>query len=191
MTGAIFLDRDGVINRKAPEGSYVRDWSEFDFAPGAVQAIAHLARHGRGPLVVVTNQRGIALGHMTQAAVDDIHARLRDVLAAQGVSLGGIQVCPHEIGTCTCRKPDVGLFRAAAREDPAIELDRSAVVGDSLSDLEAGARIGAEVFAVASDPQGLVAQAARSGIQVAGAARSLLELVRSGALDAVPAAPQR
>lgn len=187
MTGAIFLDRDGVINRKPAEGSYVRDWTEFAFAPGALDALAHLARHGRGPLIVVTNQRGIARGDMSSAAVDAIHARMRAVLAGHGVELAGIRVCPHEIGTCACRKPEVGLFLAAARADPAIELDRSAVVGDSISDLEAGRRIGAEVFAVAERPETLVALATQAGITVAGAAPSLLDLVRTGALDAAPA----
>jgi histidinol phosphatase-like enzyme len=124
---------------------------------------------------------------MSSAAVDAIHARMRAALGDHGVELAGIQVCPHEIGTCDCRKPGVGLFLAAARADPTIELDRSAVVGDSISDLEAGRRIGAEVFAVAEPPEPLVALATQAGITVAGAAPSLLDLVRTGALDAAGA----
>ena len=185
MTGAIFLDRDGVINRKPPEGSYVRDWSEFEFEPGAVEALEHLARNGRGPLIVVTNQRGISLGVTTREAVDDIHRRMQAALARRGVQLAGVRTCPHALGTCDCRKPGVGMFLAAVREDPRIELDRSAVVGDSMSDLEAGRRIGAEVFAISAQPEPLMALAAEAGIAVAGVAPSLLDLVRTGALDAV------
>jgi D-glycero-D-manno-heptose 1,7-bisphosphate phosphatase len=189
MTGAIFLDRDGVINRKPPEGSYVRTWSEFAFEPGTVEALVHLTRHGRGPLIVVTNQRGIARGVTTREAVDEIHRRMQAALAKHGVQLAGIRMCPHDLGTCDCRKPEVGMFLAAVRENPEIELDRSAVVGDSISDLEAARRIGADVFAVSPQPERLVALAAESGIAVSAVARSLLDLVRTGALDA--AAPIR
>ena len=125
---------------------------------------------------------------MTRATMDDIHDRMRAVLARHGVHLAGVQVCPHEVGTCDCRKPAVGMFLAAARADPTIELDRSAVVGDSISDLEAGRRIGADVFGVSRDPDALVALASRAGIAVAGVAPSLLELVRTGSLDHASAA---
>ena len=170
MSGAIFLDRDGVINRKRPDGDYVRTWADFEFLPGAIEALQLLAGRGRGPLIVVSNQRGIARGLMSQAAVDDIHDRMRATLAAAGVTLAGIHICPHEIGVCLCRKPGTGLFVEAARLDPTLELDRSAVVGDSLADLEAGHRIGADVFAISSDPDGLVNAASARGITVTGAA---------------------
>jgi D-glycero-D-manno-heptose 1,7-bisphosphate phosphatase len=183
VSGAIFLDRDGVINRKPADGDYIREWAQFDFLPGAIEALRRLAAHGRGPLVVVSNQRGVARGLMTRSAVDDIHRRMSEALSAHGVTLAGIYVCPHEIGVCACRKPGVGLFLEAVRDDPTIELRRSAVVGDSLSDLEAGSRIGADVFAVSPDPARLVQIAAGEGIEVAGAAPSLLTLVTSGALD--------
>ncbi len=184
MTGAIFLDRDGVINRKPPEGSYVGDWSEFEFAPGAVEALVHLGRHGLGPIFVITNQRGIARGLTTREAVDDIHRRMEAVLTRHGVRLAGIQLCPHDRDTCDCRKPGVGMFRAVTESVPGIQLDRSAVVGDSISDLEAGRRIGARVFAVSAQPDNLVDQAAHAGITIAALAPTLLELVRTGALDA-------
>lgn len=186
MSGAIFLDRDGVINRKPVEGEYVRDWSQFDFLPGVIEALRYLTDHGRGRLIVVTNQRGIARGMMSSADVDDIHRRMRDTLSERGVTLSGIHVCPHEVGTCDCRKPAPGMFLEAARLDPSLDLAQSAVVGDSLTDLEAGNRVGADVYAVSPDPTTLVATALRHGIRVAGAAASLLELVRTGALD-VPA----
>ena len=187
MSGAIFLDRDGVINRKV-DGDYVRDWSQFRFLPGAVEALQRLAERGRGPLIVITNQRGIARGLMSAAAVDEIHRRMGEALAAQGVRLSGIHVCPHEIGTCDCRKPEVGLFLEAARVDPTLELARSAVVGDSLADLEAGRRLGAQSFLVSPAPASLVQAAREHGIEVSGAARSLLELAGTGVLDRQPIA---
>jgi len=190
MSGAIFLDRDGVINRKV-DGDYVREWREFEFLPGAVEALQHLADHGRGPLIVVTNQRGIARGLMSAAAVDDIHRQMSAALAAQGVRLAGIHVCPHEVGTCDCRKPGVKLFLDAARLDPTLELERSAVVGDSLADLEAGRRLGAQTFAVSPDPAALVKAATEAGIEVSGATSSLLELAKTGLLDRQPVTTAR
>lgn len=184
MTGAIFLDRDGVINRKPPEGDYVRRWADFEFLPGVIEALQHLAARGRGPLIVVTNQRGVALGFMTRGDVDDIHDRMTSALANVGVPLAGIEVCPHERGTCDCRKPGIALFLEAVRRDPAIDVRRSAVVGDSISDLEAAHRLGADAFAVGIGSDALANLATERGITVAGSAGSLLELVETGALDA-------
>jgi D-glycero-D-manno-heptose 1,7-bisphosphate phosphatase len=183
MTGAIFLDRDGVINRKPPEGDYVRRWADFEFLPGVIEALQRLAVRGRGPLIVVTNQRGVALGHMTRDDVDDIHDRMTSTLANAGVRLAGIEVCPHDRGTCDCRKPGIGLFLEAARRDPAIDVRQSAVVGDSISDLEAARRLGAEAFAVGGMSDALADLASERGIVVAGSAGSLLELVETGVLD--------
>lgn len=182
MSGAIFLDRDGIINRTVV-GDYVREWSQFEFLPGAVEALRHLTERGRGPLVVVTNQRGIARKLMSEHSVRDIHRRMEAVLTAQGVRLAGVYVCPHDIGMCDCRKPGIGLFFEAARRIPTLELTRSAVVGDSLADLEAGRRLGAEVYAVSPDPAGLVDAARQQGIEVSGVATSLLALALTGVLD--------
>ncbi|HYH94258.1 MAG TPA: HAD-IIIA family hydrolase [Candidatus Saccharimonadales bacterium] len=183
MRPVVFLDRDGVINRKAPEGEYVTSWDEFEFLPGARDALALLSVPGGPALVVATNQRGIARGRMTRASVDDIHRRMLASLAAGGVTIDGIEVCPHEIGTCDCRKPDVGLFRRAAEHDPSLDLDRAAVVGDSLSDLEAAHRLGAQAFLVSIDPDPILARAAALGVGVTAHAPSLHELVLDGALD--------
>jgi D-glycero-D-manno-heptose 1,7-bisphosphate phosphatase len=179
----VFLDRDGVINRKAPEGAYIASWDAFEFLPGAIDALALLSVPGGPALVVATNQRGIALGRMTREAVDDIHARMRAALGERGVVIDRIEVCPHEIGVCDCRKPGVGLFRMAAEHDPSLDLTRAAVVGDSLSDLEAGHRLGAQSFLVSSDPDPILARAAGLGVEVTAHAASLHQLVLRGALD--------
>ena len=129
---AVFLDRDGVVNRKAPEGSYVTSVAEFELLPGVPEAIARLREAGL-PVVVVTNQRGIARGRMTEADLTAIHALLPPVDA--------VYFCPHE-GGCACRKPGTAMFEWAAR-DLGVALDASAVVGDRASDMLAAERIGA------------------------------------------------
>jgi D-glycero-D-manno-heptose 1,7-bisphosphate phosphatase len=137
---AVFLDRDGVVNRKAPEGDYVTSWPGFEFLPGALEGLRILAEAGP-PVVVVTNQRGIARGRMTEADLADIHVRMSAAVAEAGGRIDAIYHCPHE-GGCDCRKPATGLFERAAR-DLGIELDSAAVIGDRASDMEAAAAIGA------------------------------------------------
>jgi D-glycero-D-manno-heptose 1,7-bisphosphate phosphatase len=137
---AVFLDRDGVINRKAPEGRYVTSWDEFAFLPGALEGLAVLAR-GSVPVIVVTNQRGIARGVMTAAELEDIHRRMRAAVAGAGGRIDAIYHCPHEVG-CHCRKPEVGMFEDAAAAF-GLTLSRTVVIGDQPSDMEAARRIGA------------------------------------------------
>jgi D-glycero-D-manno-heptose 1,7-bisphosphate phosphatase len=138
--GAVFLDRDGVVNRKAPEGDYVTSWERFQFLPGALEGLRLLAEAGP-PIVVVTNQRGIARGRISEAELADVHERMSAAVAEAGGRIDAIYHCPHE-GGCDCRKPGTALFTRAAR-DLGIELDASAVVGDRASDMEAATRIGA------------------------------------------------
>jgi D-glycero-D-manno-heptose 1,7-bisphosphate phosphatase len=79
----VFLDRDGVVNRKMPEGQYVRSWNDFHLLPGVPGAIARL--NGAGlRVIVISNQRGIALGLYTAADVQAIHSTLQDLLAGHG-----------------------------------------------------------------------------------------------------------
>jgi D-glycero-D-manno-heptose 1,7-bisphosphate phosphatase len=137
---AVFLDRDGVINRKAPDGDYVTSWDQFQFLPGALTGLARLADSALR-LVVVTNQRGIALGRMSEEDLADIHDRMRAAVVAAGGRIDAVYHCPHEAG-CRCRKPEVGMFEDAAREF-GFELGHTAVVGDQPSDMLAAERIGA------------------------------------------------
>jgi D-glycero-D-manno-heptose 1,7-bisphosphate phosphatase len=137
---AIFLDRDGVINRKAPEGHYVSSWEEFEFIPGAREALALLAAR-RAAIIVATNQRGIALGRLTASDLADIHRRMLDAVAETGGRIDAVYHCPHDEG-CRCRKPEVGMFEQAAREH-GVTLTDSVLVGDSPSDMIAAHRIGA------------------------------------------------
>jgi D-glycero-D-manno-heptose 1,7-bisphosphate phosphatase len=149
-----FLDRDGTINVKAPEGEYVTSWGGFRFLPGAVEAIG-LLRQAGWRVVVVTNQRGIALGRMSAEAVDEIHRRMRDE-----APVDAIYVCPHERGVCDCRKPGTRLLTDAVR-DLSLSLDGAVMIGDAESDMEAGRRLGIRTIRVGEPPRPSLLEAVR------------------------------
>ena len=147
----VFLDRDGVINEKMPEGSYVRSVSEFHPLPGAAQAIGRLNRAGMR-VVVVSNQRGIALGLYAAADVEAIHEALKELLAQHGAHVDGFYFCPHDYGQCNCRKPLPGLFEQAVAEFPEIAAESSVMIGDSLSDMEFARRLGMAAVLIEGNP---------------------------------------
>jgi D-glycero-D-manno-heptose 1,7-bisphosphate phosphatase len=149
---AVFLDRDGTINVKAPEGRYVTSVSEFELIDGAREAIRTLNKLSI-PAIVVTNQRGIALGVMTEEQLAAVHRHMEVELADGGARIDAIYHCPHDRGLCACRKPEVGLFVQAQRDFPGIELTHCAVVGDSATDVEVGMRIGATTVLIRADHQ--------------------------------------
>jgi D-glycero-D-manno-heptose 1,7-bisphosphate phosphatase len=137
---AIFLDRDGVLNRNI-DGDYVRDWSQFEWLPGAFEALRILQGTGR-PLVVLTNQAMIAKGLSTLEALADIHRRMAADLEARGVRLAGVFFCPHRPeDKCDCRKPAPGLFHRAAHA-LGLDVSRSIMIGDRPADEEAAGRAG-------------------------------------------------
>ena len=142
---AVFVDRDGTLN---VEVGHLSDAAELDLIDGAAEAVRTLREAGYR-VVVVTNQSAVARGLLSEAELRDLHARLARRLGAEGAELDGIYYCPHHptegSGSyrveCSCRKPKPGLVERAARELD-IDLGRSFVVGDKLSDLEAGAAAG-------------------------------------------------
>ena len=150
MTTTVFLDRDGTINRKAAGGAYVTSPADLELLPGAAAAIGSLTQAGLF-VVVVTNQRGIALGLMTDTDLTAVHEQLRREVEAAGGRIDAIYYCPHDIGRCDCRKPDVGMFAIARREHSQIDFARSWVVGDTQGDIEAARRIGARSILIARD----------------------------------------
>ena len=146
----IFLDRDGVINRKMPEGQYVTSSQHFHLLPGVPEAIAKLNQAGLRVLVV-TNQRGIALGLYTAQDVESIHAQLQVTLAESGAHIDNFYFCPHDKRQCNCRKPLPGLFEQAQADFAEIEPATSLIVGDSLSDIEFGKNLGMKTIFVQGD----------------------------------------
>jgi D-glycero-D-manno-heptose 1,7-bisphosphate phosphatase len=147
----VFLDRDGVLNRKMPEGRYVTRWSEFEILPGVPQAIAKLNRAGIR-VVVVTNQRGVSQGLYTLDEVRSIHAAFQSDLQTQGARIDGFYICPHSKSECSCRKPLPGLFEQARADFPNIAAASSVMIGDSLSDIEFGQRLGMRTIFIEGDP---------------------------------------
>jgi D-glycero-D-manno-heptose 1,7-bisphosphate phosphatase len=147
---AVFLDRDGVINKKAPEGQYVHRWEDFELLPSVPEAIARLNRAGLR-VFVASNQRGIALGLYSIQDVVAIHDALQRELNRFGAHIDGYYVCPHDKRGCDCRKPLPGLFHQAAEEFPEITASSSVAIGDSLSDMEFGRRLGMFTIYVESD----------------------------------------
>jgi D-glycero-D-manno-heptose 1,7-bisphosphate phosphatase len=140
--GVAFLDRDGTINEKAPEGEYITRRDEVKLLPEAAGAIRRLNDAGV-TVIVVTNQRGIALGRMTEQDLTEVNAELaRQLTMARGARIDAFFHCPHDISECDCRKPAVGMFVQATERFPWIDLERSVMIGDSDSDVEAGRALG-------------------------------------------------
>lgn len=124
-----------------PEGSYVGNWADFHLLPRVPEAIASLNRAGMR-VIVVSNQRGIALGKYSVADVAAIQAELQKVLQEHGAHVDAFYFCPHEKLQCNCRKPLPGMFEQAQLEFSSISAAASAMIGDSLSDIEFGRRLG-------------------------------------------------
>lgn len=151
---AIFLDRDGVINVRRTEVTYVSDRSQFTLLPGVPEALAMLRDMGF-LLVVITNQRGIARGFMTHEDLADVHGYMESELAATGVNFDRVYYCPHEeFENCGCRKPDPGMILSAI-QDLGIDPAHSFMVGDSPSDIEAGHRAGTRTVRITDEPDAI------------------------------------
>lgn len=155
LTPCVFFDRDGVANRPPTLDRYVRNWGEFVPIPAFFDALRVVAAHGYAA-VIVTNQRGIATGHMSQADVDQIHDNLMAMVHAHGLQLKEIIVCPHPDDTHPCRKPNPGMLLDAARRHQ-LDLPRSWMVGDSETDVLAGRRAGCHTILVKAGQPATVA----------------------------------
>ena len=146
MNRAALLDRDGTI---IFERHYLSNPDQVELLPGAADGLLALRALGF-QLVVVTNQSGLSRGYFDAASLESIHARLQELLQAEGVTLDGIYVCPHlPEDDCDCRKPRPGLALRAAAElgfDPT----HSIAVGDKPCDIELGQAVGATSFLVLS-----------------------------------------
>ncbi len=145
---AVLLDRDGVLNRKAPEGSYVGRPEDLELLPGAAEAVRLL--NERGILaIVVSNQRGIALGRFSEQDLRNTHAALSAELNKDSAHLDAIYYCPHDYNQCNCRKPKTGLLEQALRDFPQATKDNTILIGDAVADIAAGKAFGIPTILVA------------------------------------------
>lgn len=151
MSPCLILDRDGVI---IEEEHYLGDPGRVRLIPGVAAAIARVNALG-WPVVVASNQAGVARGFFSEAKVGEVNRRVAELLSAGGAAVRAWYHCPHHptegIGAyrveCACRKPAPGMLLAAAR-DLGLNLARGWMVGDKLSDLAAGARAGCRTWLV-------------------------------------------
>jgi len=137
----IFLDRDGVINKCAPEHEYILSIDQLIWIPGSIEGLKLLSVLGY-KLIIISNQRGIGLGLMSFDDLDKIHIRMTTTLLQNGVCIEKILVCPHDYkDNCDCRKPKIGLFQ---QTEKFLDIDKSQsyMIGDSESDIIAGKNFG-------------------------------------------------
>jgi D-glycero-D-manno-heptose 1,7-bisphosphate phosphatase len=141
---AVFLDRDGTI---AEEVGYLNHVSRFRMFPFAAQAIRQLNR-AELPVVVITNQSGVARGYFPESLVGAVHELMTTQLAKGGAHTDALYYCPHKgDDACACRKPKPGMLERAAREH-LLDLRRSFVVGDRYGDIDLAHRVGARAILV-------------------------------------------
>ncbi len=144
MKRAVLLDRDGTIN---VEREYLSDPAGVALLPNAAAGLRRFRALGFG-LILISNQAGVARGYFKMADVVAVNARLVALLAAEGIALDGIYVCPHgPDDRCACRKPEPGLVQQAAREH-GFDPRASVMIGDKAIDIETGRRVGARTILV-------------------------------------------
>ncbi len=145
----IFLDRDGVINKKPPKADYVKKWEEFKFLPGAIKALKILNEKGF-KIYIITNQPGIARKLMTKKDLNNIHKNLKKEVEKTGGHIAGIYPCLHGWeDNCDCRKPKAGLLFQAAR-NLCLDLTKTIFIGDDERDIKAGKTAGCKTMLIKS-----------------------------------------
>jgi len=145
---AVFLDRDGTLNRDV---HYLSDPGQVELLPGVAAGVRRL-RELKLAIFVVSNQSGIARGHLTEAQLLGVNRRLQDLLAAEGGYVDGVFWCPHHPDEgCWCRKPGLGMVEQAAAALPFLPSE-SYVIGDRPCDVELGAAMGAKTVWLCSGP---------------------------------------
>jgi histidinol-phosphate phosphatase family protein len=136
----LFLDRDGVINQKL-EGDYVKEWNEFKFCVNALEAISELSKT-YDKIFIVTNQRGVGKGVMSEADLIKIHSNMvREIKNASG-RIDKVYYCIDVHVSSPNRKPNIGMALQAKQDFPEIEFSNSVMIGDSISDMEFASKLG-------------------------------------------------
>ncbi len=148
----LFLDRDGVMNHEI-QGTYVRNWQEFIFYPQTPENIKYFNTRFRR-LFLATNQRGITKGIMTLKDLEHIHSQMLKSIDEQGGKIDRIYFCVDADSSSPCRKPNPGMALQAAKDFPDIDLNKSIMVGNNISDMLFGKNAGMKtVFLKTTNPE--------------------------------------
>jgi len=148
MRKAVFFDRDGVVNKRIV-GGYVTTWDEFDWLPGIAETLRDVKDLGY-LAIIITNQRGVGTGKMSEADLELIHSQLQEHLQRDGIAFDDIISCTDATNDSSRRKPSPEmLFEAARKFD--IDLSQSWMIGDSPTDIEAGTRAGTKTAFLIND----------------------------------------
>ena len=138
---AVFLDRDGVINKNRAD--YVKSWSEVEFLPAVFDALRRLAETDRA-VVLVTNQSAVGRGIISKERANSINQRIVEAIRSQGGRVDGSYLCPHHPDdNCECRKPRPGMLLQAA-DELGLDLGRSYFIGDAITDMQAADAAGVQ-----------------------------------------------
>ncbi len=166
----LFLDRDGVINRRIV-GGYVAHPRDFEFLPGVLDALKIFsARFGK--IIIVTNQQGVGKGIMTDNQIHEVHKYMLTQVTAAGARIDGIYFCGDlETKPHNCRKPNIHMAVQAKNRFPEIDFSKSIMVGDSHSDMEFGTNAGMKTIFVSSEP-------IASGVGISGVVSGLWEFAQ-------------
>lgn len=150
----VLLDRDGVINKRPPRGDYVKKWQEFEFLPGAIEAI-RLLNEKDYEVYIVTNQAGVGRKLMSEEDLKEIHSKMEESLNKSGAKINGIYYCPHEMkDNCDCRKPKPGMLIRAAKEH-CFDLKKSTFIGDDEKDYLVSKAVGCKSVVMGRDGNSL------------------------------------
>lgn len=145
----LFLDRDGVLNKKIENG-YVTAPDELVVLPGVLEAMSTISEFF-SHIFIVTNQRGIAKGLYSIHDLNKIHKKLVSQISEGGGRIDRIYFCPHDKEQCNCRKPSIGMALQAMGDFPVISLNHSIMVGDSSSDIQFGQALKMKTVLIAKD----------------------------------------
>jgi D-glycero-alpha-D-manno-heptose 1-phosphate guanylyltransferase len=142
----LFLDRDGIINRHRPN-DYVKSWDEFEFLPNIRNFLAICNKHFKH-VIIVTNQRGVGKGIMTEKELIDIHAKMLEEIEKHGGRIDNIYYCTATSDDDINRKPNIGMALQVKRDYPDIDFSKSLMIGDSESDAIFAKKLGMKMLYV-------------------------------------------
>ena len=163
-TWTLFLDRDGVINKKIP-ADYVKKWDEFKFINNSLKGISILSEIFH-KIIIVTNQRGVGRKLMTEDQLNVIHDQMIGKIVLAGGRIDEILYCPDTSEDSQDRKPNIGMGLKAKLKHPTIDFKKSIMIGDSNSDLEFGHKLGMKTFLISKHNNDLNKQVFKSLFEV-------------------------